>query len=199
MTPMNHLVLRCFVLIIAGSLLSAALGCQAHRSDPTREVVDAAHRVRHLNSEGVALMEVDREQARSRFEEAIRLDPDDGAAHNNLGVLYLEEGRLYEAAQLFETARKLSPGNPDPRVNLAMTFERAGRIDDAIASCRTALEIAANDLAALQLLVRLQVQHGRRDGQTKARLEAVALRGETERWRDWARQELTVGSFSGDR
>jgi len=199
MMTMTHLALRCFGLIIAGLLLSAGVGCQAHRSESTREVVDTAQRVRCLNREGAALMDVDRDQARSRFEEAIRLDPDDGAAHNNIGVLHLQDGRLYEAAQAFETARKLLPGNPDPRVNLAMTFERAGRIDDAIASCRTALEIAANDLAALQLLVRLQVQHGRRDSETKGRLEVVALRGATEQWREWARRELTIGTFPGDR
>jgi hypothetical protein len=50
--------------------------------------------------------------------EALSADLFFGLAHNNLGVLYLKEDKLYEAANEFEWARKLMPGHPDPRMNL---------------------------------------------------------------------------------
>lgn len=64
-----------------------------------------------------------------------------GPAHNNLGVIYLKKGLLFEAAGEFQWARQLLPGHPDPRLNLALTLETAGKTDDAIATYKTALEV----------------------------------------------------------
>src|SRR5262245_62235381 len=85
---------------------------------------------------------------------------------------------------------RLLPGHPDPRMNLALTLEKAGRTDEAIAAYRTALEVYAEHIQSMEALARLQVKSGHTDSDTAHLLSEVAMRGETERWRDWARLEL---------
>lgn len=57
-------------------------------------------------------------KAERLFRSALAADPYCGPAHNDLGVVYLKGGQLYEAAAEFDWARKLMPGHPDPRLNL---------------------------------------------------------------------------------
>ena len=82
------------------------------------------------------------------------------------------------------------PGHPDPRVNLAMTLERAGHDNEAQDAYAAALEVMSNYLPALQGLTRLQLRSGNTDERTREHLGEIALRGETPRWRDWARERL---------
>ena len=114
-----------------------------------------------------------------------------GPAHNNLGVLYLNQGKLYEAANEFEWAGKLMPGHPDPRMNLALTLERAGRIDAAADAYATSLEAYPNHIPSMQALARLQLRHSLSNDQTPELLEAIAMRGDSEQWRQWARYQLS--------
>jgi len=72
-------------------------------------------------------------------------------------------------------------------MNLALTLEHAGRIDEAMATYDTALEVYPNHLPTMQALARLQVRSDKTDDRTRRFLEEIALRGETPRWREWAR------------
>lgn len=105
-------------------------------------------------------------------------------------MLYLNQGRLYEAAGEFEWARKLLPGHPDPRMNLAYTLELAGKNDEALDTYRAALDLQPGHVATLQAMTRLQIKANRPDEKTTQRLETIALQGDTAEWRDWARLEL---------
>lgn len=111
-----------------------------------------------------------------------------GPAHNNLGIIYLERGMLYEAVGEFEWARKLMPGHPDPRINLGIALEQAGRIGEAIEAYQTALESRPEHIYAMQVLARCQLKHGRTDLGTEGLLREIALRGSPAEWRDWARR-----------
>lgn len=104
----------------------------------------------------------------------------------------MNQSRLYEAANEFEWAARLMPDHPDPRMNLALVLERAGRTEDALAAYATALEVRPGHVPTVQAYVRCQLKHGRADDRTSALLEAVALRGTTSAWRDWARTRLAV-------
>ena len=138
---------------------------------------------------------------------ARRIDPSDAGAHNNLGVLFLKQNKLYEAAGEFEWARKLLPGHPDPRLNLSLTLESAGRYDQAADHARTALQIHPGHIASLQQLARLELMHPDRPktamagssssertpdarAELRANLSEIAMRGESEAWKDWARLQL---------
>ena len=148
-------------------------------------------RAQSLTQDAAALMDTDPDQAEAMLREALVADHFHGPAHNNLGTIHLERGELYEAAAEFEWARKLMPGHPDPRLNLAMTLERAGRIDDAIMNYESALAVYDGHIPTMQAFAKCQVVNGRRDASTRSMLEAVALQGESEAWRAWARWELS--------
>jgi len=147
-------------------------------------------RAQELNREAADLLGSDPAQAEATLREALTADLFFGPAHNNLGVLFLGQDKLYEAASEFEWARKLMPGHPDPRVNLALVMERAGRTDEALAGYEAALEVWPGYLPALQGLASLTLRAGdREDPRLQGWLEEVALRGEGA-WKAWARGEL---------
>jgi len=143
-----------------------------------------------LNREAADLIGTDPDKAESLLRDALTKDLYFGPAHNNLGVVFLHQQKLYEAAHEFEWARKLLPGNPDPRVNLALTLERAGRIEEAFKTYETALEVAPEDLSAIEALASLAVRTGREDPRLRGWLEAIALGASDTPWASWARGRL---------
>jgi tetratricopeptide (TPR) repeat protein len=174
--------------------LTLSLGsCAARSSGPYTPQAESARdspKAQRLTQDAAAILDKEPAKAERLLREALTADLYHGPAHNDLGVLYLKQGKLYEAAGEFEWARKLLPGHPDPRVNLALVLERAGRVDEAITGYRSALEVYPEYLPAVQGLARLQLKAGRADEHTPVLLEDIALRGETPRWREWARGEL---------
>ena len=145
-----------------------------------------------LSAEAAALIESEPEQAEAMLRDALEADIFCGAAHNNLGVLFLSQERFYDAASEFEWARKLMPGHPDPRVNLAITLDRAGMGGDAKDAYNAALEVEPGYMPAIQGLARLQLRRGELDAALPGWLQRIAFEGETEQWRDWARRELVL-------
>jgi tetratricopeptide (TPR) repeat protein len=139
----------------------------------------------------LSIVKLNEAPSKALLRDALAADLYYGPAHNNLGVLYLQRGELYEAAHEFEWARKLMPGHPDPRMNLALTLETAGRIDDALETYATALEVYPDHTPTIQAITRCQLRHARLDERTAQWLDHIALNGETETWRDWAQLQLT--------
>lgn len=183
-------------LVFAVSL--GPVGCAARARGPYTTPTEGARdtaKAQVLTQRAAALMAKgsidDRAKAESLLREALDADLYHGPAHNNLGVLYLAQGKLYEAASEFEWAKKLMPGHPDPRVNLALVLERAGRADQALAEYDSALESVPHDIGALQGKARLAVRSGRADQSIREALQVIAMRGETDQWRQWATWQLT--------
>jgi len=181
------------MLIAAGMLACAPFavpGCATRSSGPYAPVDEARRDTRkaeRLNHEAAPLIHSDPQRAEKLLREALTADLYFGPAHNNLGAVYLGQGRLYEAAGEFEWACKLMPGHPDPRLNLALVLEKAGRMDEALETYATALEAYPGHIPTVQAIARLQVRSGRTDERTAEFLDEIALRGETEAWRSWAR------------
>ena len=161
---------------------SAAPGPYATPSEVSRSTVEAEA----LSRKGADLVEEDPAKAETILCEALSKDLYFGPAHNNLGVLYLKQQKLYEAANEFEWARKLMPGHPDPRVNLALTLEMAGKVEEALASYGAALEVYPEYLPAVQGIASLTVRTGRQDERLKGWLDVIAMRSESPEWKTWA-------------
>ncbi len=142
-----------------------------------------------LTRQAAALVGTDDAAAEALLCEALALDLYHGPAHNNLGVIFLKRGQHYEAAAEFEWAKKLLPGHPDPRMNLALVLDLAGRYEDAIAGYASALEVFPGYVPALQGLARATVRSGRDDPKLPAWLATIALQGESESWKAWARAQ----------
>lgn len=106
-----------------------------------------------------------------------------------------EDGRTVERLLVSDTPPRTRPhvafnvgvrlGRP-VRTLPAPAETLAAAIDPAYAS---ALEVYPRHLQATEGLVRLQVRSGRTDDRTLAMLDDVALRGEDQRWREWAVQQ----------
>ena len=151
--------------------------------DPKR-----AHR---LALQALDVMETDPAKAEELLHSALKADPYDGPAHNDLGVLCLRQSRLYEAATEFEGARKLMPGSPEPRLNLGLTFEKAGLYDRAFSAYDAALEASPAHIRTLEAIARLTLRTGRTSDRLSGLLEEIALRGETSNWRSWAKEQMS--------
>lgn len=174
------------LVLLGAGCKSASHGPYAPPTEEQRSTVTAEQ----LNREAADLILTDPERAEVLLREALTADLLYGPAHNNLGVVFLERGELYEAAQEFEWARRLMPSEPDPRINLAITLERAGLIEDALAEYEGALEVAPGSVATMQGWASIALAR-RLDGRhLSERLGVIALQGETELWRSWARNTL---------
>jgi len=170
-------------------LLLVLVGCQSAPAgpySPTEEATRDTVGAQALNREAADLIHSEPDEAERLLREALGHDVFFGPAHNNLGVLYLSQDKLYEAANEFEWARKLMPGHPDPRLNLAITLERAGQMDEAIQSYEAALQVYPDYLPAIQGMAMLVVRLGGEDPRLPAWLDQIALRSEGSGWKEWA-------------
>ena len=156
---------------------------------PPAAVVRSTSEAELLTELAGDLAEGNPEQAEALLRQALTADLYHGPAHNNLGVLFLKAGKLYEASVEFEWARKLMPGHPDPRTNLAITLERAGRTSEAIESFRAALEVAPEEICATQGIAMATVRAGKDDPALGRWLDRIALQGATEPWRTWGQTQ----------
>lgn len=171
--------------LLLGSCTTAGPGAYPPREREHRDTSGSEH----LARQALGHLQSDPSRAESLLVRALAADLYNGPAHNNLGTVYLRQGKLYEAAEEFEWARKLLPGHPDPRLNLALTLEHAGRTGEALATYATALEVYPEHIPSMQALARLQIRSGHEDKQTPRLLAEIALRGETKAWREWAKEQ----------
>jgi Tfp pilus assembly protein PilF len=179
------------VIVAATCALS---GCRAAPTGPynppdatSRETAEAER----LSREAATVITTDPEKAETLLRESLSKDLFFGPAHNNLGIIFLKQGKLYEAAGEFEWARKLMPGHPDPRVNLAITLERAGKTEDALATYTAALEVYPDYLPAIEGLASLTARTGKHDDHMQAWLKEIGMREEDAHWREWASAALS--------
>ena len=75
------------------------------------------------------------------YRTTLERNPDSWLAHDNLGVLLAESGRLPEALTHYEAALRLRPDYPLGYYNLANALGRAGRPAEAIAAYREAVRL----------------------------------------------------------
>lgn len=176
---------------LTSSLLLACRSTTVGPYDPPETATRETAEAERLSREAADLLSKDPAEAEKLLREALTKDLFFGPAHNNLGVLYLEQEKLYEAAGEFEWARKLMPGHPDPRVNLAITLERAGRTDEALAAYTAALEVYPEFLPAIEGLASLTARTGRKDDRLPAWLREIRMREELPQWRAWAEARET--------
>ena len=178
--------------------LAMTLGCGAAckstapasvYSPPSAENRDSA-RAEKLTREAAELIDSDPDRAEELLRNALAADLYHGPAHNNLGVVFLGRGNLYEAAHEFEWARKLMPGHPDPRVNLGIVMDTAGRTAEARTAYEAALDVWPGYVPAMQGLASLAVRTNERSEELRGWLERIALEGEDHQWRAWARGKL---------
>lgn len=185
--------MKSFKLILILTCL-LALGC-AHDGSNYHKVLakrqanpDAA---RAKNTHALKALEFDDlEVAESLLKEALAADVGFGPAHNNLGKVYYEQGKLYLAAWEFEYAIKLMPHHPEPRNNLAMVLETVNRFDEAVSQYESALDLQPDNPELLGNLARAKLRRGDPPEEVKQLLMDLILKDTRPDWVEWARDEL---------
>lgn len=179
-----------FVLLWTFVLLLSGCGAPQQRSGvDDRELRRNQQLAAELTQQAAVLIQSNPEEAMRLLRRAVEADLFHGPAHNNIGVILLVRGELYEAAEEFDWARRLMPGHPDPRINLGLALERGGKVEDALDSYASAVEVYPGHLPAIQALAQLQIRTGKRDEWTEELLNEIAYRG-NETWKSWAASQL---------
>lgn len=126
------MTLRSSILIAVGVVSISVSGCATNsfgKRDHTisQRSEQSAQTAREANDRGLAFAEKEQlDKAEQAFREALRHDMRYAAAHNNLGLILLGQGKLYEAAVEFRAASNLDSSAPEPVLNLARLYERIG-------------------------------------------------------------------------
>lgn len=158
--------------VIACLLATALIAGLAHWP-----LVDAKsmRSVTHYNI-GNEFAEIGREDvARSHFETAIELDPDNALAHHNLGVVLARAQQLGVARRHFDEAIRIIPGYAEAHFNRARSLAESDETAEAIAGYRRGL---ASDPVHAEIHVelgRLLVKSGDREAARRAFLAALAI------------------------
>jgi len=105
-----------------------------------------------------ALVSADRRaDAEQEYLRALALRPEHPGARNNLGLLYLKQGRPSQAREEFAALLRASPDNIPARLNLGTALLAMGQWQEAVGQYQQALA------------------HGERGGEAEAKLGQIAL------------------------
>jgi tetratricopeptide (TPR) repeat protein len=75
------------------------------------------------------------------YSEVLRRKPDHAYAHNNVGVLLKNLGRIDEAIAHYSEAVRLDPGHANAHYNLGNALASQGKVAEAIEQYTRALEL----------------------------------------------------------
>jgi Tfp pilus assembly protein PilF len=95
------------------------------------------------------------DEAKKYFEQAIAIRRDYGDAINNLGVLYLQQGKTNDAIAAFEFGIREAPDEDILYLNLGRTYTRQQDYDRARAVMQKLLDRKPRNATALKALADL--------------------------------------------
>src|SRR5262245_31574305 len=122
---------------------------------------------------GMALRDLGKhdDEARDLFQKAIATDKTSPNGYNQLGLLYLDEGKWDEAADNFNLAIKYSPEWSNYHYNLGVALRRAGKPEQAKPAFEKAIALYQSHAGSRAALDELDQSH------PKARMELEELEG----------------------
>lgn len=158
-----------------------AVGYSLHTSG---DLDDAAHwygealrsRPRYpelLNQFGLLRSHQDRwAEAIALWSQAVRLDPDDRAAHLNLARGLAHENRYDEALAQYAEVLRRDPDEPDALLGSGMALLGAARFEEGVARLERALELRPDFAARMQPVIDALVARGREDLAARLRVRS---------------------------
>ncbi len=133
-------------------------------------------------------------EARTLLDQALAKDPFSFAAQNNLGVLYLQQRKYYDAAHALQEASKLEPASALPYYNLGRLMEQTGRWEEAARQYELALARAPDFLPAVEQLAQAYMRLDRNPRQAQELLEQAVKMEHRPEWLEWLTvQRAAVG------
>lgn len=141
-----------------------------------------------------ALSEGQVDEAEQFLRDALTEDVMYGPAHNNLGQLYYQQQRYYEAAWEFQYAIRLMPHQPIPRNNLGLVFEATGQLDEATEQYDLAVAEEPDNPELLGNLARARIRRGDTGEDMRQLLQQIVMKDNRPEWRAWAEQQYYLMS-----
>lgn len=92
---------------------------------------------------------------------AIQLDPTSNIPHNNLGMVFLRQGRFSEAEDEFRQAALLDKSDSLPHSNLCFLYWKVGKFNEASDKCEQALKIDPSLQQTYENLAAVRLAQGR--------------------------------------
>lgn len=132
------------------------------------------------------------EEAEQLLRDALTHDVMHGPAHNNLGQVYYQQKRYYEAAWEFQYAIRLMPHQPIPRNNLGLVYEATGQLDEATQQYGLAVAEAPDNPELLGNLARVRIRRGDTGAEVRDLLQQIVMKDTRPEWRKWAELQMNL-------
>jgi tetratricopeptide (TPR) repeat protein len=133
------------------------------------------HRIAGNNLGAIYMDRGENDRARKRFEENLKIDPDDVDANANLGLMASNAGNVEEAAAYLRRALAADPNHPNANNNMAGWLAKQNRLAEAETYCRRAIKTKPDFAGAHCNLGNILSQQGRLDEAVKCYQEALHL------------------------
>lgn len=131
-------------------------------------------------------------EAEQSFLHVLKKNRSDGAAHNNLGLVYFRMRKLPEAAKEFEAAAELLPASGVPWNNLGLVLESAGSSDESLEYYAHANQLEPRNPEFLGNLVRTQIRRGDRGPEVVEMLQSLSYIETRPEWVAWVQRQLNL-------
>jgi protein O-mannosyl-transferase len=95
------------------------------------------------------------------FRHALAVTANNDVAENNLGIVFLRQGKVNEAISLLQTAVDLRPDNSPAHENLAKALLQKGQVADALIHYRKLLELQPDNIEVHNIVGTVLIQQGR--------------------------------------
>jgi tetratricopeptide (TPR) repeat protein len=95
------------------------------------------------------------------FKHALAVTTNNDVAENNLGIVFLRQGRVDQAISLLQAAVDLRPDNSPAHENLAKALLQKGEVSDALIHYRKLLELQPNNIEVHNIVGTVLIQQGR--------------------------------------
>jgi cytochrome c-type biogenesis protein CcmH/NrfG len=95
------------------------------------------------------------------FRHALAITTNNDVAENNLGIVFLGQGKVDEAISLLRAAVDLRPDNSPAHENLAKALLQKGQVSDALIHYRKLLELQPDNIEVHNIVGTVLVQQGR--------------------------------------
>jgi tetratricopeptide (TPR) repeat protein len=95
------------------------------------------------------------------FRHALAVTTNNDVAQNNLGIVFLRQGKLDEAISLLQAAVDLRPDNSPAHENLAKALLQEGKVTDALIHYQKLLELQPDNIEVHNIVGTVLIQQGR--------------------------------------
>jgi tetratricopeptide (TPR) repeat protein len=95
------------------------------------------------------------------FRHALAVTTSNDVAENNLGIVFLGQGKVDQAISLLQAAVDLRPDNSPAHENLAKALLQKGQVSDALIHYRKLLELQPDNIEVHNIVGTVLVQQGR--------------------------------------